>query len=208
MKNCFKLLATAIALVAATSSANAQLYLSGNFNMRNYSAQSETTTNNITTTSKSNPSNSFSLGAEVGYYFNSNMAFGADVQYNFSKTKNAADKKIWNAENMLYFNPYFRFDFVSTDKINFGVKARAMLGFGKNKDQDDTHSKMSQIGLGLLPVFNYQFNSHWGAGVSFGEMSFRHIKQKDAHSDNKTTSNTWNCDLTLRGLTFSVVYTF
>ena len=208
MKNCFKLLATAIALVAATSSANAQLYLSGNFSMNNRTVESETTYGNTTTTTKNDPVNTFTLGAEVGYYFNSNMAVGADLLYSCEKTKNAADKKQWTADNMFYFNPYFRFDFVSTDKINLGVKARALLGFGKYKDQNETREKISEVGVGLLPVLNYNFNNHWGAGVSFGEMSYKHYKSKTTDNENKTTVNTWDCDLTLRGLTFSVVYTF
>ena len=49
MKNYFKLLATAIALVAATSSADAQLYLSGDFSMNNRTVEAEHTIGNTTT---------------------------------------------------------------------------------------------------------------------------------------------------------------
>lgn len=211
MKNLFKAIALVAVFAAATTSANAQLYLSGNVSMSHTSGKNETenpTTKEITTTEQ-NPSNGFSLGAEIGYYFTDNMAFGADVTFSHSKNKDANDKKIWTANNQFNINPYFRYDFVSTEKISFGAKAEALLGFGKSKNNDHDLNKISQLGVAIIPVLNYKFTPNWSAGVQFGALSYIHNVNKAADNEkNKTIYNSWNTNLTLRSLTFSVVYTF
>ena len=213
-----KLLFTAVALMSFSAVANAQFYLTGKFGMSNESGETESTTTVGSTTNKTtndkDPYNNFLIGAEAGYYFNDNMAVGADITYGFSKTKNAGNKDNWTADNMFHFNPYFRYDFVSTDKISFGLKAEVLLGFGKNKNNASDNYKKSEIGFGILPVLNYKFTSNWSAGVGFGNLYYSHYVQKAeknynfANNETKNITNTWNLDLTLQSLTFSVVYTF
>lgn len=209
MKKVLKTIIAAAILSAAATTADAQLYLTGNVSMSNAGGKTETEVAGTTVTNDNDPVNNLNLGAEIGYYFTDNMAFGADLSISHTKRKNAADKKIWNAENMFYINPYFRFDFVTNDKISLGAKAEAVLGFGKDKTNDQDLSKNSALGIAIIPVLNYKFTSNWSAGVSFGNLSYIHKVEKDADNDkNKDIDNSWNCDLSLRTLTFSVVYTF
>lgn len=211
MKNLFKAIALVAIFAAATTSANAQLYLSGNVSMSHTSGKNEIenpATKEITTTDE-DPTNGFSLGAEIGYYFNDNMAFGADVTFSHSKSKDANDNKIWTANNSFNINPYFRYDFVSTEKISFGAKAEALIGFGKNKNNEHDLYKTSQLGVAIIPVLNYKFTPNWSAGVQFGALSYiHHVSKNAANEKNKSIDNIWNCNLTLSSLTFSVVYTF
>lgn len=202
------LLLTAVAVLSFGSVANAQLYLTGNIGLKNSTGKNETKVLGKTVTTDDDPKNSFNIGAEVGYYLSSNAAVGADISYGFSKTKNANDKNYWTSNNMFYFDPYFRYDFVSTDKVSFGLKARLLLGFGKTKNQDTYSYKNSAIGFGILPVLNYKFNSNWSAGMSFGNLYYNHFISKSKGGDSKDISNNWNLDLSLQSLTFSVVYTF
>ena len=209
MKKVFKTIVLVAVLAAASTTANAQLYLTGSVSMESQSGKSEDEIAGATVTQDKDPENEFSLGAEVGYYFAENMAFGADITYSHWKRKNANDKKVWYAENRVYINPYFRFDFVTNDKISLGAKAEAILGFGKDKDNDHDQRKVSELGARIIPVLNYKFTPNWSAGVTFGSLSYKHNVEKDANNEkNKDINNTWNCDLTLRSLTFSVVYTF
>jgi hypothetical protein len=214
MKNFFKPLVAAVVFAAASTSASAQLYVSGSFSMSHSGGETETKIANKTTvTDDKNPHNYFGIGTEIGYYFNDNMAIGADIAFSHEKEKSAANKDHWSADNMFYFNPYFRFDFVSTDKISFGAKARVIIGFGKSKDQDNDHYKNSALGFDIIPVLNYKFNSNWSAGVSFGELYWKHnvTKYEDKYTNNNQTKNIDNklgIDLTMQSLNFSVVYTF
>ena len=209
MKNLFKAIAFVAVFAAATTSANAQLYLSGSMSMLNSSGE---TTNRNQTNDKDH-GNSLNVGAEIGYYFNDNMAFGADVSLSHNKNKNANDKNIWSAYNKFYFNPFFRYDFISNDKISLGAKAEAILGFGKAKNNDLDIYKDKEFGVSITPVFNYKFTPHWSAGVEFGQLSYSHkntdYEDNGAVNYTKTDiTNTWLCNLTLKSLTFSVVYTF
>ncbi len=206
MKKVFKTIALVAVLAAASTTANAQLYLSGNVSMDSQSGKHE---HENLPTEDMEIENTFTLGTEIGYYFADNMAFGADISFFHKKFKDPNDKKIWEARNRVYINPYFRFDFVTNDKISLGAKAEAILGFGKDKDNDNDHSKVSELGVSIIPVLNYKFTPNWSAGVEFGSLSYTHNVDKDAdHEKEKNTYNTWNTNLTLRSLTFSVVYTF
>ncbi len=206
MKKIFKTLVAAVALAAATTSASAQLYVSGNFSMSHSGGEDEATN------TKKAPYNQFEIGTEIGYYFTDNMAVGADISFEHRKRYQDADKKYWNAVNTLYFNPYFRFDFVSTEKISFGAKAEAILGFGKDKNQDDVTGKNSTFGVAIIPVLNYKFNSNWSAGVSFGRngngLSWKNTVNKDKDGNKIDNDSYLGVDLSLQLLTFSVVYTF
>ena len=110
-------------------------------------------------------------------------------------------------------NPYFRYDFISTDKISLGAKAYGTFSFGKSKSNERDQSKDSELGFGIRPVMNYKFNSHWSAGLQFGGLGYHHIvtknipEQKD-DTERKNKDNYWNCDFTLESLTLSIVYTF
>ena len=206
MKKVLKTIIAAAIISAAATTANAQLYLSGNVSMSSESGKIE---HEVLPSNDKNTENSFAIGAEIGYYFSDNMAFGADLNINHYKEKNANDKKIWDAGNMFYINPYFRFDFVSTEKISFGAKAEALLGFGKYKNNDHDLSKDSRLGVAIIPVLNYKFTPNWSAGVQFGNISFTHDITKDADNEKeKDITNKMNCNLSLTSLTFSVVYTF
>ena len=209
MKKIFKIFAVVFATSFAASNADAQFYLSGNFSMKNVGGE----TNVSSVSVDKDPQNSFHIGAEAGYYFSDNMAVGADIAFGLSKTKSAAKKDNWDATNMFYFDPYFRYDFVSTEKISFGLKAEVLLGFGKESykvnGKKDTDSKITELGFGILPVLNYKFNSNWSAGVSFGELSYVNNKVKEQQgAKNEDITNTWNANVSLQSLTFSVVYTF
>ncbi|MBR4264922.1 MAG: porin family protein [Bacteroidales bacterium] len=199
MKKVLKTIAAVLAFIAVTSNANAQLYLTGSFGMSN-------TTNGDDSSEPTH--NVFHIGAEVGYYFTDNMAFGGEVRFYHDKYIDANDKKYWDADNSFQFNPYFRFDFVANDKINFGVKTKAVLGFGKTKNQDKDKSKYTDIRFGFFPVLNYKFNSHWSAGVEFGSLYYQHYVTKNPNNDNKDKTNKWSANLSWESLGFSVVYTF
>lgn len=206
MKKVFKTIALVAVLATASTTANAQLYLSGDFSMDSQSGKQE---HENMPTIEDEIKNTFTLGTEIGYYFADNMAFGADISFSHEKKKNPNDKKDWNATNMFYINPYFRFDFVTNDKISLGAKAEAILGFGKNKTKDIDLDKLSSLGIKIIPVLNYKFTPNWSAGVEFGWLSYEHNVDKAADNEKeKYTQNTWNTNLTLRSLTFSVVYTF
>ena len=213
MKNLFKTMAIVAALTAACTSAKAQLYLSGSMSMLNSSGETERVDPNQNQTYEKDHGNTFNIGTEIGYYFNENMAFGADVSLSHNKNKNGNDKNIWTANNKFYFNPFFRYDFITNDKISLGAKTEAILGFGKTKNHDSDLYKDNEFGVSITPVFNYKFTPHWSAGVEFGKLSYTHrnIKNEDNGAVNYTKTditNTWLCNLTLKSLTFSVVYTF
>lgn len=177
--------------------------------MSNVGGKSENDIAGKVETTDSDPVNRLNLGAEIGYYFADNMAFGADLSISHYKEKDAKDKKNWDARNMFYINPYFRFDFVTNDKISLGAKAEAVLGFGKDKTNEHDLSKNSALGVKIIPVLNYKFTSNWSAGVSFGNLAYMHnVSKSAANEKNKDIDNSWICDLSLRTLTFSVVYTF
>jgi hypothetical protein len=204
MKKIFKTLVAVVAFAAATTSASAQLYVSGNFSMSHKGGEYEATN------TKKAPDNKFRIGTEIGYYFTDNMAVGADIYFRHGKSYQDADKKYWDATNTFHFNPYFRFDFVSTEKISFGAKAEAILGFSKKKDQDDVTGKNSRFGVAIIPVLNYKFNSNWSAGVSFGNggLSWRNTVNKDKDGNKIDNDSNLGVDLRLQSLNFSVVYTF
>lgn len=208
MKKIFKTLVAVVAFAAATTSASAQLYITGKFGMSHSGGEQEVSAGGTTVTKDKNPDNRFNIGTEIGYYFTDNMAVGADINFSHSKNKNADNKDYWNAHNMFHFNPYFRFDFVNTEKISFGAKAEAILGFGKDKNQDDVTQKYSDFGVAIIPVLNYKFNSNWSAGVSFGSLSWGNSVSKDKDGNNKDTDTYLGVDLSLQSLNFSVVYTF
>ena len=209
MKKFFKIFAVVFATSFAASNADAQFYLSGNFSMKNVGGETKVSSVSV----DKDPQNIFHIGAEAGYYFSDNMAVGADIAFEVSKTKDAAKKDNWDASNMFYFDPYFRYDFVSTEKISFGLKAEVVLGFGKESykanGKKETDSKITELGFSILPVLNYKFNSNWSAGVSFGVLSYRNNKVKDQQgAKDENITNTWNAKVRLQSLNFSVVYTF
>ncbi len=221
-------------IVAFASNANAQLYLSGNFGIRH--SESEMIEHNKTSLTfgdqidekgniiphsieqqsqetvitKGNPKNNLNFGLDLGYYFSKRMAFGSEITYTFSKEKDANNASNWEADNMLSFCPYFRFDFVATEKVNFGVKSTAMFGFGKNKNNKTDNYSTNIFGFGFFPIVNYNFNSHWSATAYSGGLYYAHciITPNNSTNSEKIIDNVFDWNLALQGLTIGVVYTF
>lgn len=206
-------MAAAISLFAASVS-DAQVYVSGSLSLSHSGGEVESKNGATTVTEDSNPVNSFRISPEIGFYVADGMSIGAEISYQFTKEKNAGNKDYWTSDNMFYFNPFFRWDFIDNSTVAFGAKAVGILGFGSNKNQDDKIYKKSELGIEIRPVLDYKFSDHWAATVSFGSLYFNHdVKKAEKDftfygSETKDIDNGIGVNLSLTSLRFGVVYTF
>lgn len=205
-------MAAAISLFAASVS-DAQVYVSGSLSLSHSGGEVEV--KNVS--NDSNPVNSFRISPEIGFYVADGMSIGAEISYQFTKEKNANNKDYWTSDNMFYFNPFFRWDFIDNSTVAFGAKAVGILGFGSNKNQDDKIYKKSELGIEIRPVLDYKFSDHWAATVSFGSLYFNHDVKKAEKDytfigsygyETKEIDNGIGVNLSLTSLRFGVVYTF
>lgn len=195
----------AVAALFISQAADAQLYLTGGFGLSHTSGEKKAGS----VTKDNNPVNTCTFTPEVGYYFADGLAFGAEVSLYHEKEKNADNKDYWYAENSCSFNPFFRWDFISGKDFSLGLKARVLLGFGKTKDQDNDHNKLNHFGFSIVPVAQYNFNSHWGMYATMGNLYYLHEVSKAANNDdNKSISNRLNANVDLSSLKLGIVYTF
>lgn len=214
--NLKKIIYAATLCVFAAGAANAQLFVTGNFSMDHSGGETVYTSGATTVTTDKDSYNTVEFGFEGGYAFSDNFEAGLELAGSFSKQKSAENKDNWYASNMFYINPFARYNFVTANSVKFGAKAMGSLGFGKEKTNEADQYKNSEIGIHLIPVLDYEFNSNWSAFVSFGDLYFTHSNRKIALSqsqlddgdayENKT--NHLGVDLTWRSLTFGVKYTF
>lgn len=206
-------MAAAISLFAASVS-DAQVYVSGSLSLSHSAGETEYKVGSKTETYDSNPVNSFTISPEIGFYVADGMSIGAEISYQFTKKKNASDKDYWTSDNMFYFNPFFRWDFIDNSTVAFGAKAVGILGFGSNKNQDEKNYKKSDLGFEIRPVLDYKFSEHWAATVSFGSLYFKHYVEKAEKdhtiydTETKDIDNGIGVNLSLTSLRFGVVYTF
>lgn len=195
----------AVAALFISQAADAQLYLTGGFGLSHSGGKSEAGS----VTVDRDPENTCSFTPEIGYYFSDGLAFGAEVALEHYKKKDADNKDYWYARNTCSFNPFFRWDFISGNDFSLGLKARVLLGFGKEKDQDNDHSKLSHFGFSIVPVAQYNFNSHWGMYATMGNLYFLHEVEKSPKNDDvKDIDNTLNATVNLASLRLGIVYTF
>jgi len=212
MKTLKKIVMAAAISLFAVGASNAQVYVSGSLSLSHSAGETEEKVGSKTVTEDSDPVNSFSISPEIGFYVADGMSIGAEISYQFTKVKNASDKDYWTSDNMFYFNPFFRWDFIDNSTVAFGAKAVGILGFGSNKKQDDKIYKKSELGIEIRPVLDYKFSDHWAATVSFGSLYFRHNVKKAEKGTyyglEKDIDNGIGVNLSLTSLRFGVVYTF
>ena len=139
-----------IAVVAAFIgfSANAQLYVGGQFGFTTNSDTDYTT---------------FNILPEVGYSIADNMAVGAVVGYDYYGTKDVS------SYGNFVLQPYFRYTFLELGPVNVFADAQLQLGFwNTNNKVLDTKDNGTTFGIGIAPGIaipvsdNLSFVAHLG----------------------------------------------
>ena len=202
-----KLMLTVAVLFAASTIANAQLFIGGSIGFGTNSDKEKVTTTTTTsaktetTTLEADPitTTNFHFTPRIGYMLNDKMAVGLDLQYGLSSTKYPVYNGIHNFTDYTKSNTsiaagiFFRYYLIQ--KGDFSLYAEAEPYFGstsckiegtyKNlKGESVTYTndgdQINTLGIAVTPGIAYKLNDHFelDAFVGLFDLSFKQNSTK------------------------------
>lgn len=203
-----------LAAVAVAATMNAQVYVGGTLglNFQNKLANQE---NGDDATGMT-----FSIRPEIGYMLNEDMGVGIALGFGVNTNSKADlqdELKGWNSINAgagtKYKNsqiafevaPYFRYNFVKLEKVNFFFDAGVGFGYISQKQSDDYTWSATRFSIFVQPGVAVNLNEKVSFVAKLGDgLGFRSTKVKDHDAQ-----STFGLDLkSLAGLQFGLYYNF
>lgn len=184
-----------VAFVAMAMGVNAQieagkLMIGGSLGFSTSGGSTENTVGGTTVTTEGAKGFNFNFLPQVGYFLNENMAFGAGLGYEFSKTSwksdfMGEDRDYYSKEGIMNFAPFARY-YKSTGDHSFAFGEFAIpLGFGSRNSNDwDTNTsgdavevendptKVFNLGVHLSLGFNYFLNDKCALEAKWAALQF------------------------------------
>lgn len=176
------------AMMVATMSASAQVYVGGGVGFQ--------------TTSQGDVTNTtIKLMPEIGYNLDENWAVGVALGYGHSKNSvetNGVEVSV--KTNVFSINPYARYTFAKFDKVNLFVDGG--VEYVHTKSGDD---KNNQFAIGLKPGVAVNLNDKLSFVTHVGFLGYKY--DKDDYEGAKA-ANTFGLDIDGSSLTFALYYNF
>ena len=226
-----KLLLTAAVLFAASTIANAQLFVGGNLGLGYYSIDKYEMTGGPTTITM-DPIKvlDFTIAPRIGFGLNEKMAVGVDLCYdmnNYSYPDNYDDMNETGhkkSETSFGAGLFFRYYALQVGQFSLFAEASAGLKMGSSKEEykiDNVTTtvdkpKTTEIFAGIVPGISYKMNEKWQFDAYLGlcELRFVNTTSKMEKSGSTSTSTDSRFDLGINQhssgnvLTLGVVYNF
>ena len=191
----------ALAMLALTSAASAQLYVGGALNI-GY------TQSNLNKSKNYDSEFNFGIAPQIGYAVSDKWDIGAYVGYNYGEDKRYRVHDTYTGINKdLYHGisvtPYTRYYFAEANKFRFFFEGRLSFDYGmvgtyvKGEDDiDEDHDNSFMLGLNVIPGISYELNEHFSLemGLSFLRLgySFTDTWEKGADPDEHVHSHNFN----------------
>ena len=232
-----------IAAVAFATTMNAQLYLGGSFGISGGTNTTDKIEDGGNVVSRDVKKFSLEVLPEIGYKINDNMAVGAEIGVDF--TKETTPNYYYVGTGYLQydttvkgtyfnFNPYFRYIFVTWDKVSLFCDAQVGLRFGKGSTETPYYDpttgahlgnqtrdvKYSSYSFAIVPGIAYQASEKISVVAKLGKgLGYWHEKTTtpDQYTlpvvgtvqyDREDFDNTFGLNLKTLGLTVGVYYNF
>lgn len=213
-----KLLLTAVVLFAASTIANAQLFVGGSLGFGTNSTDKYEWTNG-TETIKMDPTKrlSFSISPKIGYNLNEKMAIGAKLHFStynynypddhdndYDDNGNLITITITNhKESTTYFGAglFFRYTALQIGQFSLFAEASADLNISSGKEEYKINEynksytinspKTTVISVGIVPGISYKMNEKWQIDTYLGlcDLGFSHSSSKVENGAEKRTSS-------------------
>lgn len=210
-----------LAAVAVAATMNAQIYVGGGINLQTGKTTNEVTAGGVTT-SIDNKNTTFGITPEIGYKLDEKMAVG--LAFGFTTTTSepgtgVPGTSVKNTRNNFNFVPYFRYTFVTWDKLSVFADAELGFSFGKNKNErtaggvtTTAETKTNAFHFAVLPGISYQLNDKINFVAKLGNgIGYWHEKTENPAAPgttNEDKTNTFGLNLNSLGLTFGAYYNF
>ncbi len=176
-----KVLMTMFAAVAALSM-NAQVYLGGGVNFQGQSYDGNSTT-------------LFTITPEIGYTLDENSALGLAIGFG---TKGKDDAKI----NAFSVNPYYRYNFLKTEKVNLFIDGSFKFDYQKG-DGVSKDYKQTGWSLGVRPGVAFNVNNKISFVSTLGFLGYSSVKP-----DGGKATNTYGVNFDASTVNFGLYYNF
>lgn len=210
---------TLLALVAFALTANAQFVVGGTFGIAHDGSKTDDTYNNSST--------SYTINPRLGYQLNDRMQAGLLLGYSYNYNRNyytlLGDTYYNSNQNSTFgFAPYFRYNFINHDRLNFYMEASLafdFMGKGSNYNSQtntttDGVTKASTYALRIVPGVNYALTDNLSMDVNFDILSCALGMAKVENTATNTTTNYHDYHLTNLStgagqvISFGFAYTF
>ncbi len=189
-----KLFFTVIAIVAAVTFANGQLYIGGSVGLNTTGGSAKAFDGTEMTGSKTF---GFEIAPRIGYYFNDDFSFGAALSINNFKVTAAGDNPEWQSTTMFGITPYMRYAFLTVGKFKVNLEAGVGLGFGsvKVKDQpSNVKNSIMNFNIYAMPVLTYDLTNNitLETSLNFCELYYTSSTFKQKAGDDNEASESVN----------------
>lgn len=176
------LMTIAAAFVATTMSA--QIYVGGGLNLSSQSYDGNSTS-------------TISVTPEVGYVLDENSALGLGITFGTSGKDDTKQTKFG-------VNPYYRYNFLKTEKVNLFVDGSFEFMNYKGDGEKDKDAKMNVWSIGLRPGVAVALNDKLSFVSTMGLLGY-----KSSKPDGGKATNTFGLmDFNTLGLNFGLYYNF
>lgn len=185
-----KFLLSLAAATMLTVSANAQVYLGGNFGVSSSKA------------GDNDSQTEYAVLPEVGYNFNNDWAVGTVVGFGKGTPMGIAETNSVGSRNYFTVQPYVRYTFVHSKYVNVFTD----LGFGyTHYNHADLNSpSVNRWQVGLKPGVSVNLSNKLSFVAHVGFVGWKQDKYKDV--DYKVRD--WGADFNGNNLTFGLYYNF
>lgn len=182
-----KILAFAVMAVMTLSAAAQDWYVGGSLGAWR-DGTNHTTNLNIAPELGANISETWAIGAVVGFNYNHAKSNGVKVN-----------------SSLVTFDPYARYTYFRADRLSLFMDGGVDLGFGKTKVGDASSDTAVTWGLGLKPGVSYGLTDNFSLVAHFGFFGYKDgndaAKAGGAHTQ-------WGLDLSGYNLSFGFYYSF
>lgn len=103
---------------------------------------------------------------EIGYNLGENIAIGTVIGYDYTYTDGF---KL----NLVVFNPYLRYSFLTNDRVRLFVDCGVDLGFGKSKVGDVSSDTAVTYGIGIKPGISYALSDKFSVVAHLGFLGYQ-----------------------------------
>lgn len=219
----------AVALIAATSAVNAQLFLGGSIGLNGTSGSTKVGENDKVSTQSAFD---FSLNPTIGYNLTDKWIVGGTVAFGIGTTNDHANPvEVKTTAANWSINPFARYEVAKFNKFGVWVEGKLTVGGVASKDKTTTTIGTSTtvttvkdpyttiLGINFTPMMTYNISDNWQltTALNFLGVGFNSAIATQTVNDVKTVGvvnsyglnlNTDNVFGTLGGITIGAVYYF
>lgn len=114
----------------------------------------------------------FAIRPKIGWFVSNASVLGIGIGFEYNKLEGSGSLPSISKDNLYSFSPYYRNYQKITDRLFFTTTIDLSLGFGNEKQDEDTKLDIKTFSLVVAPGLNYFVSDKWAMKMNFGSLYY------------------------------------